>query len=214
MTTLTTSTTPLASLRALTPHRQVLFSEALRVAELQAVTLGRLVDQSGDGIRDHHLTGMPRIKVTYENLPVSGMSYWNGREWIIAIAGGDGLARQRFTLLHEFKHIIDHGQAARLYTGNQHLSAADQAERAADYFAGCALVPKQALKRAWGNGVQRIADLAAHFGVSEQAITVRLDQTGLNAVDPAPQARCARPIRTERGRSQRFQIQRGQRRFA
>lgn len=213
MTTLTT-TTPLASLRALTPHRDVLFSEALRVAELQAATLVRLLDPSGDGLRDHHVAAMPRIKVTYERLPVSGMSYWNGREWVIAIAGGDSLARQRFTLLHEFKHIIDHGYAPRLYTGNRHLSPANQAERSADYFAGCALVPKQALKRAWGNGIQRITDLAAHFGVSEQAITVRLDQTGLNVIDAEPRARCARPISSGRWQPQRFQIQRGQRRYA
>lgn len=36
-------------------------------------------------------------------------SHWNGYEWIISIAEGDSPARQRFTLLHEFKHIIDHG---------------------------------------------------------------------------------------------------------
>ena len=44
---------------------------------------------------------------------------------------------------------------------------------------------------------QGLTDLAAHFGVSEQAIAVRLDQTGLNNVDAAPTARCARPILRE-----------------
>src|SRR5690554_2113108 len=104
--------------------------------------------------------------------------------------------------MHEFKHVIDHGRTHQLYTGDRRTTPHEQAERAADYFAGCALVPRTALKHAWGNGLQHPATLADHFSVSEAAIRVRLDQTGLSRevdLEPAitpPRARCQRPVRT------------------
>jgi Zn-dependent peptidase ImmA (M78 family) len=200
----------LKSLRALTPLRRCTFDEALNVAERQATRLGDLIlmsDLNADGIELRHIGGLPRVRVVFEQLPIGGMSHWNGREWIIAIARGDRPARQRSTLLHEFKHIVDHGRAHLLYTGDGRRRAADQAERAADYFAGCALVPRRDLKRAWGNRLQRTADLASHFGVSEQAMIVRLDQTGLSrSADYQPLPRCARPVRTSIGHSQHFRV--------
>jgi hypothetical protein len=200
-----TTRSVLASLRSLVPQREsITFDEALRIAELQATTLIRLL-AAYDGIREDHLTGLPRIRVAYESLAVSGTSHWNGREWIIVIARGDSLARQRFTMLHELKHVIDHGQTTRLYRGDRRRAASQQAELVADYFAGCALVPKRLLKAAWGNRIQRIYDLAEHFGVSEHAIRVRLAQTGLDtAIDRVPAPRCARPISTPRTETQRF----------
>jgi Zn-dependent peptidase ImmA (M78 family) len=157
------------------------------------------------GPQELQIGDLPRIRITYENLAVSGMSHWNGHEWVIAIAKGDSLGRQRFTLMHEFKHVIDHGQADRLYCGNRRRGAEQQAELAADYFAGCALIPKRDLKRAWGNGIQRTADLALVFGASEPAIRVRLAQTGLSTeVDDVAVARCARPVRTPHGQAQGF----------
>ncbi len=105
--------------------------------------------------------------------------------------------------------IIDHGQATRLYAGDRSRTPAQQAEAAADYFAGCVLVPKRDLKSAWGSGLQRLADLADHFDVSLQAVSVRLAQTRLNVErDPAPSAaRCARPIRSSH-HDQRFRVAR------
>lgn len=192
----------LKRLRALIPQRNLGFDEALQVAELQATTLARLLSSDDQEL---HIADLPRIRVIYEDLAVSGTSHWNGHEWVISIAKGDSPARQRFTLLHEFKHVIDHGQTTRLYVGDRRRSSDQQAELAADYFAGCALMPKRDLKRAWGNGIQRTADLAACFGVSEPAVRVRLAQTGLSTeVDDIPAARCARPISTPRGRTQNF----------
>lgn len=204
----TSSPSILGSLRAVTPHRNVTFSEALQVAELQASKLAAqfVVD---DGVHAHHIAGLPRIVVAYEDIGVSGMSHWNGSAWIITVNKHDSVARQRFTLLHEFKHIIDHGQSARLYSGDRRRSAGEQAEAAADYFAGCALVPKRQLKAAWGNRIQRISALADYFGVSEPAIRVRLAQTGLDALrDEEPAARCARPVSTPRSQPQRFTVRR------
>ena len=203
------TTSVLARLRSVTPVREdITFDEALRIAELQASKLTELLSD-GDGISESDIAGLPRIQVVYEPLAVSGMSHWSGREWVVTLNATDSWARQRFTLLHEFKHIVDHGAVRRLYTGSPRASAAEQAERAADYFAGCALVPKRRLKAVWGQGMQRLSDLAEHFGVSENAMQVRLAQTKLNALfDPLPPARCARPISTATHETQRFRIAR------
>ena len=195
----------LGRLRDLTPRRSdVTYDEALRIAELQAT---RLVEALGgpDGLSEQRIASLPRIRVVHEDIGVSGMSHWTGQHWLITLNESDSPARRRFTLLHEFKHIVDHGNAGLLYLGSQRATGPEQAEHAADYFAGCALVPKRELKAAWGSGMQRIADLAAHFGVSEQAIAVRLSQTKLDAFsDQPPAERCARPISTPRSAPQQF----------
>lgn len=203
----------LKSLRHLIPQRRCHFNEALTIAERQAARLNQLLATldphfTVTGITDHHLSALPRIRIAREALPVSGMTHWNGKEWIVCLNSADPLPRQRFTLLHEFKHIIDHGSTSYLYQNTRASSDHEQAERAADYFAGCALVPRTALKTAWANGLQTPRALAEHFGVSEAAIRVRLDQTGINRThDPEPptkQARCQRPIWTPRWSPQRF----------
>ena len=205
-------TSVLATLRRLIPTRGCQPHEALHIAERQATRLSQLLGGS-DNLDVATLTELPRITVVYDRLPVSGTSHWNGHAWVICLNSTDRPERQRFTLLHEFKHIIDHGSTDRLYPSRQtNQPGAALAERAADYFAGCALVPKQALKAAWGSGLQRTDDLAAHFGVSQQAMEVRLDQTGLaREVDPEPEqsnARCARPVTTPRWQRQQFRIAR------
>lgn len=200
----THSTSTLARLRTLTPRRSdVTYDEALRIAELQAA---KLIEALGvDGLTEQRIAALPRIRIVHEEVGVSGMSHWTGQHWLITLNASDSPARRRFTLLHEFKHIVDHGCAALLYLGSQRATSAEQAEHAADYFAGCALVPKRELKAAWGNGIQRTADLAAHFGVSEQAIAVRLSQTKLDRFsDQPPAERCARPVSTPRSTPQQF----------
>lgn len=200
-TTTTSSRSILASLRALTPRAQLTFEDTQWLAERQASKLLELLDCTDGSVRDDRVASMPRLRIVRETLPTSGLSYWTGTEWIIALNSGDSPARQRFTLLHEFKHIIDHPHARALYRNQW------QAERAADYFAGCALIPKRELKRVFCGITQDIEQLATHFGVSREAIRVRLEQTGV--VDPdtftfAP--RCARPVRTPSRQSQRFRI--------
>jgi Zn-dependent peptidase ImmA (M78 family) len=178
----------LASLRQLVPNRSLLFTESLRIAELQA---NRLIELTGDdpsGL-DQRIAGLPRIQVVYRQLPTSGMSYWSGDAWVICLNRDEPETRQRFTLLHEYKHILDHGRAERLFTGTRNRSPEQQAEHAADYFAGCALMPKRLLKSAWGNGIQHRRDLAELFDVSERAIEVRLAQLGIGDNEQ----RCALP---------------------
>lgn len=206
--------TILEQLRALIPKRRCTPAEGRRVAELQAARLlcaVRKRDRNMLGIEARHIAAMPGIRVVYETISVSGLSFWNGRSWIIAVSASEPPTRQRFTLLHEFKHIIDHGATNRLYQSTRSSEQDNPAaEAAADYFAGCALVPTIDLKRFWAVGIQRPRDVADYFDVSEACAKVRLDQTGLSRkTDPEvtyTRARCSWPISTRRDCVQRLQI--------
>ena len=181
----------LASLRGLAPERPLGFSEALKVAELQASRLLGLYNIEHGPIPSEIVTSQGRIAVEYDfDMPdqASGATDWDcsGRRWVITINGSQQATRQRFTLFHEYKHILDHGRP-RLVGADQQRYGRPASEYIADYFAGCVLMPRTLLKRAWANGVQRLVDLAALFDVSERAIEVRLSQLGLTQQP----ARCA-----------------------
>ena len=198
----------LAALRRLIPLRTIEFTEALRIAELQA---SRLLELTGGdpAALDQAIAGLPRIRIRYRQMPTSGLSYWDGQVWIVNLNQTEPVTRQRFTLLHEYKHIIDHGYTDRLFPGSRDGSAALQAEQVADYFAGCALMPKRLLKEAWGRGIQRADDLATMFDVSTRAIEVRLSQIGLTApaerCSPTPVDRVYRYDRPSRLRTGRYE---------
>lgn len=182
----------LSRLRSLTPNRPLTFIEALRIADLQAARLRELIGMSEEDVfPESVIADLPRIRIVRRTLPTSGVSYWDrdNTEWVIATNSGESEARQRFSLVHEYKHIIDHMAIERLYRGTHFVSAERQAEQAADYFAGCVLMPKRLMLRAWGNGIQRLDRLAWHFEVSTMAISVRLAQLGL--VESTP--RCTPP---------------------
>ena len=207
-TTNTASRSLLTRLRSLTPsHNQSTFPDALWVAERQAARLVAHLATGDHGVTEQSVTAaVPRLRVIRDELPVSGTSHWNGRVWVICLNRSDSPARQRFTLLHELKHVIDHGASGRLYRGSRLLTASRQTERAADYFAGCVLVSKRSLKAIWGQGLHDPVQLARYFGVSVAAIQVRLDQTGLSRVrDPEYQPRCGRPVNSD-GTHQFFRI--------
>lgn len=127
----------LARLRALCPKRDLQFSEALRVAELQASRLLELSDVGCWPVPSEVVSELPRIRLAYTDLPTSGLSHWDGEAWAIFLNEDEPPTRQRFTLLHEFKHIVDHGRNGQLYRGSHRVTAGQQAEQAADYFAGC-----------------------------------------------------------------------------
>lgn len=171
----------LASLRAVIPNRKLHFSEALRVAELQASKLLELTCVDGGATPTEIISELPRVRVIYRSIPTSGITYWNGHEWVVCINKFEPRTRQRFTAFHEYKHIIDDRRVQQLY------ASAQQAEQAADFFAGCVLMPRTALKRAWGQRLQRPEVLAELFDVSARAVTVRLAQVGLTE----PTERCA-----------------------
>jgi hypothetical protein len=165
----------LASLRAMASQRGLSTNERFMLAERQAT---RLLDLTGYGrcpVPSAIVRELPHIRLEYRIIPASGLSFWDGNSWVICLNRNEPTTRQRFTLLHEFKHIIDHiSPQARPQGGANPL-----AERLADYFAGCVLVPESLLTQAWFAGTQQPADLGTLFQVSAQAIRVRLGQVGL-----------------------------------
>lgn len=174
----------LTKLRALVPHRHLSIEEALRIAELQATHLLALQHIDEAPVPSEVITELPKLRVEYANTPVSGACFWDGHDWVIELNPRQTHTRRRFILAHEYKHIIDHGLAGFLYPPQICSHGLDHAEYAADYFAGCLLVPKTQLKRAFAHGIQSLHDLARHFDVTERAIATRLKQTGLS--DPTP----------------------------
>jgi Zn-dependent peptidase ImmA (M78 family) len=188
-TTITTERSVLASLRALVPKRPLTPGETLRIAELQANRLLEYFAIETAAVPEEIISQLPRVRVIRELLAVSGSAHWNGRHWIIIVNTDESLVRQRFSLMHEFKHVLDHTTRQFLYRDRPFQTAAEQAERVADYFAACLLMPKRVVKQLWCSGHQNLPVLAAKLQVSVPALRYRLDQLGLTE----PAARCNRP---------------------
>ena len=170
----------LAKLRALVPQRPLTPGEALRIAELQANHLLRHFRIDSNAVPEEIVGELPRIRVVREDgLPVSGAAHWNGHYWLITVNADEPVFRQRFSVMHEFKHVLDHTTKDFLYNDRPHQTADEQAERVADYFAACVLMPKVAVTRHWCQGQQNIGLLAKTLRVSTAALRYRLDQLGL-----------------------------------
>jgi Zn-dependent peptidase ImmA (M78 family) len=170
----------LALLRALVPKRPLTAEEALRIAELQANRLLEHFQIPSGAVPSEIVSQLPRIRVVREQgLPISGAAHWDGRHWVITVNADEHPLRQRFSLMHEFKHVIDHTTKDFLYHDRRWQTAAEQAERVADYFAACLLMPKRAVKSFWFQPQQSIERLADKLRVSPAALRYRLDQLGL-----------------------------------
>jgi len=188
-------TTLLALLRELVPKRALTWREAERIAELQANRLREILCVNQAKLPEEAISELPRMEVRREtDLPVSGLTYWDSGRWLIALNAHEPIGRQRFSLAHEFKHVLDHTERDLLYLSGRVWSRNEQAEHLADYFAGCLLMPKRWVKRLFGERDSLIA-LADAFGVSPRAMHVRLSQLGL--IEPTP--RCAGLVRKRSG---------------
>lgn len=206
-TTSTEATSVLKSLRSLMPARVLSYSEALQRAELQASRLLELHSITGGPVPSEIVTELPRLRVvqTYD-LPVSGSAHWDGGSWVLTVNASEYNLRQRFSMMHEFKHVLDH-PVRDLIRDDRHakLSAEQMAERIADYFAACVLMPRAWIKAAFCNDhIQSVETLATLFQVSPKAMSFRLNQLGLSlpvdrcASGIAPQSRTLDRRRTRR----------------
>jgi Zn-dependent peptidase ImmA (M78 family) len=167
-------------LRALVPRRPLSPSETLWNAELQANRLLRHFGIQTDAVPEEIVSELPRIRVVHElGLPMSGCAHWDGRFWVIVLSNDEHPLRQRFSLMHEFKHVVDHTAKDWLYRDRPYMTAREQAERVADYFAACLLMPKRVVKRLWFQGPQSVEELAEKLQVSPAAVRYRLYQLGL-----------------------------------
>jgi Zn-dependent peptidase ImmA (M78 family) len=172
-------------LRDIVPLRPLRYSEALRLAELQAQRFVAMAGITQPAVPERIIAELPKIEITRLNpFPTSGASHWAAGRWLVAINGAEPATRQRFSVAHEFKHIVDHRFVKLIYSAFPEKERHAMVEQICDYFAGCLLMPRPWVKRIYCSGVQEVPELAQRFGVSSAAMTVRLNQIGL--IDPTP----------------------------
>lgn len=173
----------LHQLRQLLPtDRPVTDTEARAIAERQAYRLLNLLGITRPCVDVSRIAELPRIEVRVAApLPVSGLTYWHKNRWLITVKTTDAPTRRRFTLAHEFKHVIDHPVIDTLYpdaaTSDQ---TARRIEAVCDHFAACLLMPGLWVKKAWLSGTHDIDALAKLFNVSPAAMRIRINILGLH----------------------------------
>lgn len=169
------------ALRELGPNRRLNWREAWSVAERQAIRLLELTAVTEPPVHSFIITALPGISVDYaDEWPTAGGAIEHYGGWRIVIRASDPPARKRFTLFHEFKHVIDDRQVDRmLYDSPGGRTAGEKAETICNYFAACALMPRRWIKRDWGHGIQSLEELTRRYCVSEEAMVYRLHDLGL-----------------------------------
>ncbi len=133
------------TLRGLMPVRPLTLSDAYAVAELQASKLIEIL-----GVRQFQAVGLdwitrlPRVRVVarprHEMPTMAGFTQWEDRRYLVCINRNNSTNRMRFTLAHEFKHVIDHATWKLIYArlGQGDSEKRDkQVEHVADHFAAC-----------------------------------------------------------------------------
>ncbi len=185
----------LEKLRSIVPDRALMPSEALHVAERQAGMLLSAFGISSPAISHELIAELPFLTVARRaGFPSSGMTTRTDKGWVIVLKSDERAERQRFTLAHELKHLLDDPFIHRLYPRTALYSAHERAERTCDYFAACLLMPKSLLTRDWCAGMQRVEYLARRYRVSRQAMGVRLSQLGLLIDTPRCPAACTEVV--------------------
>lgn len=175
-------TNPIADLRLVCPNRQLTPWEARTVAEKQAHKLHSLMNIQEPPFPEQAIEYLPRVEVRYiKSRRLAGAVSWRSGKWRIVVNRDDSWGRQRFSLAHELKHLIDHPMRGALYPDTRYGSGEEAAERAADYFAACLLMPKAWLRRVYyDESFHDPRVLAKRFKVSAAAMRYRFDQLGLS----------------------------------
>lgn len=178
-------------LRRLQPGRAVSWSEAHSVAERQAMLLLDLVHVDEPPVPQFVICNLPGIFVDWcEDWPISAMAIQAPSHWRIVVKADEPVWRQRFSLAHELKHVIDDPVIDRLWLHRPAAQRQERAERLCNWFAACLLMPRPWIKRDWCGGMQKICDLSRRYYVSEEAMSTRLSEIGLApitlAVEPGP----------------------------
>jgi Zn-dependent peptidase ImmA (M78 family) len=178
----------LTEIRLMRPARRLTRLEARRVAERQAAKLLRLREALEAPIPEEVISHLPRVRVHRSDRlgSLSGVCHWEASYWRITVNARHALVRQRFSLAHEFFHLLD--------APFQRFVPPDQAEELADYFAASFLMPKRLIKRLWGEGVQDPRTLARHFNVSVAAMRWRIDELCLDHVEATSRRRTKHPL--------------------
>lgn len=183
----------IALLRALVPSRAMSWSEAHALAERQATLLLQLNFITEPPVPQFVMASLPGIVVDYRSdWPTSGMAVQARSHWRIVLRSSESRRRNRFTLAHEFKHVLDDEIVERMSAHLEPAQAHERAERLCNYFAACLLMPRGWIKTDWCAGTQDVRDLARRYYVSVEAMTTRLSELGLTgptlALEPRSRA--------------------------
>lgn len=170
----------LERLRAIAPQRALTWAEVHTVAERQTTVLLGLNHVDEPPVPQFVISSLPGVVVDWKaNWPTSGMSVHARGLWRIVLRSSESRQRQRFTLAHEFKHVIDDPIVERLFGHLPMEERGERAERLCNYFAACLLMPRAWVKRDWCAGMQDVRALARRYFVSHEAMTTRLSELGL-----------------------------------
>ena len=182
-------------LRAIAPNRPLTYGESIQVARRQAAYLRRWTDPEKHDINLLWLLDQKAIPVrrvpSHELREESGLTTDLINPWLEMLINQDEpLVRQRFSLLHEFKHALDFYDAPTLHrklgTGSAKLQK-DMIEAIANEFAGHVLMPTPNVKRLWFS-TKDLGLMANLFNVSREAMSTRLERMGLIG-EPKPHPR-------------------------
>lgn len=184
----------LTELRAITPNRPLTYGESIQVARIQAARYRRWAQATEPAI---NLIGLVKQRLVPVNLVPSYRL--NGESGLttnavdgtlqIFVNQNEPNVRQRFSLLHELKHVIDFANDttwhAKLGRGDAKLHH-DMIEWVCNEFAAHVLMPTGMVKRIWFT-TQDLSLTATLFHVSAEAIATRLEKLGLlGGAKPAP----------------------------
>lgn len=190
-----TASRVLARLRAVMPRRPLGWREAEHLAERQANRLRAELGVLGPGLKERDLARLSWLTIARrQRFPTEGAVARTDHGWLIVLRADDRRVRQRFTLGHELKHILDDDLVnqlpGELYPATGGYSARERAERICDRFAAALLMPRILLRADWADGLQDIAKLAKRYDVSRKAMGIRLSQLGL--LEPTPRCGASR----------------------
>jgi Zn-dependent peptidase ImmA (M78 family) len=137
------------------------------------------------------------IRVVIEDFPddtVSGFYFRRGAERVIGVNGGHAKVRRRFTLAHELGHVLLtahddlHIDRSLMRRDARSTTGSDWKEVEANSFAAELLLPMTMLnaviRRQGGLDLDNAAEvkrLAATFGVSTQALLIRLGSRAIES---------------------------------
>ncbi|MFC5344867.1 ImmA/IrrE family metallo-endopeptidase [Brevundimonas staleyi] len=125
------------------------------------------------------------ISVKASTLPagISGEIRPSGGAFEIKVNRHDSRGRQRFTVAHELAHFLLHRDQIGSGVSDDALyrsSLSDAREAEANRLAADILMPRESVRAAFAESVgsfeERLQFLADHFGVSEAAMAIRLEQ--------------------------------------
>lgn len=185
----------IARLRALQPRRALTWAEAHGIAERQAGLLLDLWHVGEPPVPQFVISALPGLLVDWRtDWPAEATSFHTGSRWQVVVRSSDVRQRQRFSLAHEFKHILDDPFRDRLFAHLDLAAQHERAERLCNYFAACLLMPRPWLKHDYCGGLQQIRNLARRYYVSGEAMSTRLSELGLTPMTLAVEVRPSRHL--------------------